>query len=182
MRDLVKSIEYKNHKINIFWDTDPESPREWYTADTMAIYHSRYSFGDAKQFNDPQDLKEWIEAQGDQVYWLPVYMYDHSGVTISTKPFGCHWDSGQVGYIYMTAETAIKEGIIDPLAFMQNSVDNMDQWLRGDIYGYIVESDESDNLDSCWGFYGLDYCETEAKAIVDYYDSKIPKQLDLFAA
>jgi hypothetical protein len=35
---------------------------------------------------------------------LPLYLYDHSGLTISTSPFSCRWDSGQVGYIHTTFE------------------------------------------------------------------------------
>jgi hypothetical protein len=38
---------------------------------------------------------------------LPLYLYDHSGLAISTRPWmgraqHARWDSGQVGYIYVT--------------------------------------------------------------------------------
>jgi hypothetical protein len=29
-----------------------------------------------------------------------LYLYDHGGITISTGPFSCPRDSGQVGFIY----------------------------------------------------------------------------------
>ena len=35
---------------------------------------------------------------------LPVYMYDHSGITINTTGFSCPWDSGMVGIIYVSKE------------------------------------------------------------------------------
>ena len=40
---------------------------------------------------------------------LPIYMYDHSGITISVNPFSCPWDSGQIGFIYISKEKARKE-------------------------------------------------------------------------
>lgn len=40
---------------------------------------------------------------------LPLYLYDHSGITMSTSGFSCPWDSGQVGWIYCSKEKFIKE-------------------------------------------------------------------------
>jgi len=40
---------------------------------------------------------------------LPLYLYDHSGITMSTGKFSCPWDSGQVGWIYCTIEKAMEE-------------------------------------------------------------------------
>lgn len=38
---------------------------------------------------------------------LPLYLYDHSGITMSTTSFNDRWDSGQVGYIYASREDFI---------------------------------------------------------------------------
>jgi hypothetical protein len=40
------------------------------------------------------------------LYCLPLYLYDHSGITMNTTGFHCGWDSGQVGLIYITEEDA----------------------------------------------------------------------------
>lgn len=45
-------------------------------------------------------------------------------------------------------------------------VGTYDQWLNNDIFGYTVE--KGDETDSCWGFYGREYCMEEAKSVVDY--------------
>ena len=37
---------------------------------------------------------------------LPLYLYDHSGITMNTTGFSCPWDSGQVGWIYAFKEDA----------------------------------------------------------------------------
>ena len=39
---------------------------------------------------------------------LPLYLYDHSGITMSISPFSCPWDSGQVGWIYCTPDAISK--------------------------------------------------------------------------
>ena len=178
----MSQFTYKNHSITIEYDSDSENPRAWDAADTLAVYHRNYDFGDKKLFNDPEDLQAWLIDQGAAVHWLPVYMYEHGGVTISASPFGCRFDSGQIGVIYISAETAKKEGINDPIAYMKGSIADLDTWLRGEVYMYRIENDEGDFLDACGSYFGEDYCISEAKALVDFYDSKIPKQLELFAA
>ena len=40
---------------------------------------------------------------------LPLYLYDHSGITMNTTGFSCPWDSGQVGWIYASKEDALRE-------------------------------------------------------------------------
>ncbi len=45
----------------------------------------------------------------DKYIILPLFLYDHSGITMSTGPFSCPWDSGQVGWIYASKKTFIDE-------------------------------------------------------------------------
>ena len=44
---------------------------------------------------------ELIGLCKSKVAILPLYLYDHSGLTMSTNDFGDRWDSGCVGFIYM---------------------------------------------------------------------------------
>jgi hypothetical protein len=93
---------------------------------------------------------------------LPLYLYDHSGITMSTGSFSCAWDSGQVGWIVCDKETVDKEFNGDwELAekCLQLEVEVYDQYLTGDVYGFIVEEFDGDDwheVDSCHGFYGSD--------------------------
>ncbi len=182
MDTLAKQIDHNGYKIEIHHDQHGgESPRDWDNAGTMAIYHRRYAFGDKLEFSNTDDLDEYL-ASGD-CYVLPIYMYDHGGVTISTSPFSCGWDSGQVGYIYITKEKAKAEGLSDPLATLENEVKNMDSYIRGEVYGYIVYDADGNELDSCWGYLGeMDWCIEEAKSVADYYERTTPKQYELALA
>lgn len=178
--DAINTTEYKGYTIELHYDDVGESPREWDNLATMAIFHRNYTLGDKHNFADAGELIDYINENEDDLYVLPIYMYDHSGVTISTSPFNCSFDSGQVGFIYMTKEDAIKNQVPDPIAAMQSEVKTYDQYIRGEVYGYKIFDDEETEVDSCWGYIGdSDYCEADAKQLVDYYDRTNPKQCEL---
>ena len=56
----------------------------------------------------PGDLRDIVEDL-DKYIILPLFLYDHSGITMSTGPFSCPWDSGQVGWIYAPKQKFIEE-------------------------------------------------------------------------
>jgi len=66
---------------------------------------------------------------------LPLYLYDHSGITISTSPFGCNWDSGQVGWVFITNQTIKEEGIDESKVeeYLKSEVETYDQYLTGEV-------------------------------------------------
>ena len=101
-------------------------------------------------------------------YILPLYLYDHSGITMSTGSFSCPWDSGQVGWIYISIEKAASEGWKTPeqaYKAMQAEVEEYDHYLTGQCYGYVVEDTDGEGIDSCWGFLGdSDYVRGEMRA------------------
>jgi hypothetical protein len=97
---------------------------------------------------------------------LPLYLLDHSGISISTGPFSCPWDSGHVGYIYVTKEKARKEynwkyitkSRIETIkSYLKQEVKTYDQYLTGDTYSYVISNDDNDHIDSCGGFFGHDW-------------------------
>jgi hypothetical protein len=105
-------------------------------------------------------------------------MYDHSGITISTKPFGCRWDSGQIGFIFTTREkvkeylgiSRITEKAKEKISkILVGEVSTYDQYLRGDIYFYEITDKDGNFKDSCYGYYDKEDCFNEAKSIVETY-------------
>ena len=56
-------------------------------------------------------LKELAERKN---VVLPLYLYDHSGITMScdlTYPYNDRWDSGQVGWIYASHQRVSRGGL-----------------------------------------------------------------------
>jgi len=113
---------------------------------------------------------------------LPLYLYDHSGITMSTGQFSCPWDSGQVGYIVCDNETIQREFNGDrgkAEKCLEAEVATYDDYLTGNVYGFIVEEreeceecghDEWEEIDSCWDFYGDD---VRTNGIADHLDADL---------
>jgi len=112
---------------------------------------------------------------------LPLYLFDHSGMTVSTTPFSCPWDSGQAGFAYMLLEEARREcgGEEDPKEWARRMIEaevkEYGQYLSGDVWGFEIKEydwnpdseeweEEGEVVESCYAFYGRDYCEEEALA------------------
>jgi len=61
---------------------------------------------DYNEFNNFDEMEEYIWKHFDPAVVLRVYMYSHSGETFNTTGFDCVWDSGQVGFIFAPKKIA----------------------------------------------------------------------------
>jgi hypothetical protein len=189
-------------------------------SDTVGIEnHSKYGRWCDERENDPEetwdlDVDTWLsevspstlqELLNEYFVILPLYLYDHSGITMNTSGFSCPWDSGQVGFIYVSNQKAKEEYKTDDwrdraIKCLRNEVETYDDYLTGNIYGYVIhnipedlEWDDEDDLDtdglefvdSCWGLYpdrtsrkpDYDYCLQEARSVVDFDVNKEQEKL-----
>ena len=179
----VKSFEHKGFKIDIWHDNEPFDPREWDNIGTMVCFHNRYSLGDKHEFRDPEHFEEFLIEEKDNIFYLPLYMYEHGGITMKTSPFNCGWDSGQVGYIYITKKRAEEECLKDPFKTLEHEVKEYDHYLVGNCYGYTIVDEKNNILDSVGGFIGYeDFAIEEAKTNADYWERTLPKQYPLALA
>lgn len=178
-------------------DSDPQSPREDDNCGTIISLAHR-AFSSDKNADSLEMLvkqkdsngqfyydKEYIDGSyvlavdnntknnvvtlmGERVCILPIYMYSHSGETISTTPFSCRWDSGLVGYIYMTATKAKENGFTKGKNIdwkkvnecLKSEIKVYDMYIKGDVYGFrafeVIDNEVQQDDDSCWGFLGYD--------------------------
>ena len=122
--------------------------------------------------------------KGSGTIMLPLYLMDHSSLSMSVRDFSDQWDSGQVGVIYATG-SRIKEEFGDgedavekATNLLKGEVETYDQYLMHEVYGVNVESfvnigpiDEPEwvqaDIESCWGFFGTKYAEEELKIAFD---------------
>ena len=92
--------------------------------------------------------------------------------TSHTYPYNDRWDSGQVGWIYLSKERFLQETGYDETQWPEKAREMLveevtiyDQYLRGEVFGFQVfvlndETSEWEETDeSCWGFYGDDLME-----------------------
>lgn len=167
---IYSSIEHRGFTINIHYDTHAESPRtEFENLGTLYTAHRNYQteedFDSHFDMDEvcPGKLGEFSDDFLREYIALPVYMYDHSGQTVSTTPFSCHWDSGFFGIIAVSIDKVRKEyrwKSITPKrrkqieTYLKNEIKTYDDYLTGCVYGFTVEDKEGNEVDSCWGFYG----------------------------
>lgn len=179
--DVYKMAENKDGLLEVLYDRFAESPREWGNIGTMSYGHGSYNLGDEKAANIElyNSWDEWLEGEvlepnggSANVIFLPLYLYDHSGITMNTTGFNCPWDSGQVGWIWATRENLLKNtGCTEEELFengigeevLKGEVRDFDDYLRGNVYGFRLSKKkkceccstvEFEELDSCFGFYG----------------------------
>jgi hypothetical protein len=181
-----------NYLIEIIQDNDPLNPRiDYDNLGKMICFHKRYDLGDKHDYNH-RDYDSWdeqrkdIEKKEDVCVMLRLFLLDHSGITMKTSPFGCRFDSSCVGFTYVTKEQVRKEygvkrinkELIEKVTkILESEVKTYDQYLTGDVYGYRISKvtecelghEHKEEVDSCWGYYGVTECMTEAESLVDYH-------------
>ena len=178
----------KKFELKVVQDTDPESPRTWDNLGTMVCFHKRYELGDktdyrSEDYDSWEELEEGIIKNEGEVVILPLYLYDHSGITISTSPFGCNFDSGRIGFIFVSKYKIKKEGIDETKVeeYLKGEVSTYDQYLTGDVWGYKVYEIETcelghehrNEVESCYGIYGHDDCESEGKSVIQHLEKEV---------
>lgn len=187
----VESEDYKGYKIRIIQDVDALDPRDYDEGlmGTMLCFHKQYELGDKTDLKS-DDFSSWNEVEDHLVkkegaiLIHPLYLYDHSGLRMKIGSFQgllsqghAEFDSGQVGFIYTTAQRIKDMYGIKRLTKKQlnradkelyGEVSTYDDYLSGNVWGFVIEDENEEHVDSCWGFYG-DTKEPmeEAKRIVD---------------
>lgn len=181
--------------IMSYLNAGSDCPRDWCNLGTFVSFESGVCGPDELPQCDPEDyLVQLVESYesgfedrvnadfyGDDLtavladridkhyILLPVYEFQHGGVAYNTSGFSCPWDSGQIGYIYVSKEDVRKERgwkritkkrqeLIEKALTAEIEVYSM--WANGEVWGFElyhhdvdVGYNETDVEDSCWGFY-----------------------------
>jgi hypothetical protein len=175
----IHTETHGEYTIKIFQDLDAFNPRsEFEQLGTIYHTHQKYDLG---EFTDHETIENL--ASDPDMICLPVYIYEHGNVMLSTGSFSCPWDSGQVGIIAVEKSEILKQWgrkrwskklqklIVKGL---EGEVKEFSDYLQGNVYGYEItkanacdscENADAETIDSCWGFIGdYEYCLNEAKA------------------
>jgi hypothetical protein len=183
----------KKYELKVVQDESPESPREWDNVTTIVCFHKRYDLGDkqdykSSDFNNWDELKEQIETDHTVLMIKPLFMYDHSGITISTSPFGCQWDSGQIGWVFIEEKQWISimgedmDRSEDRLnRIIESEVETYDKYLQGEVYQYKIYEVEECNLghqhrtlvECCGGYFDEEDCRSEGESFMEHLEKEV---------
>jgi hypothetical protein len=202
---IMETINYKGYDINIDYDEIAESPMEWDNLGTMVCWHNRYSLGDEKAHENYvyskeckiknltdycdnwDEVEEVLKKEFNTLVILPLFLYDHSGISMRTYRHGQHssWDGGWVGFIFVEKDKVKKEWNVKRVSaklkkkieeILSSEVNTYDDYIQGNVYHYSVEDKHGNDIDSCGGFYGYDHEKSgllsEAKSTIDWYIKK----------
>ena len=158
---------------------------------TTEVYNEEYD----EYFDEDRETNDILKDIQDKALILPLYLYDHSGISMRTYPHGYHraWDCSQVGYIYVSKEDIVKEyGCCDEDTMkkaelvLEGEIEVYSQYLEGEVYGYSLSKKdkceccnhiEYNEIDSCWGFYGYNLEENGMLENIDLSKDELSELL-----
>ena len=130
----------------------------------------------AEYLNEMFDITQCMQLMEPYAEWMPLWIYDHSGITIScgerVYPYNDRWDSGQVGWIIAFKDKIIRECQVDESSWRKKAIEVMkcdvklyDCYLCDETYFYTLykatnpkaeENIDWEEIDGCSGYYGSD--------------------------
>jgi hypothetical protein len=204
IRDYVEKFDVNTNVVYIVPDPDPFSPLQNDNLGTMVCFHRRYELGHphtycSENYSGWNDIREAIIKDNDVAAILPLFLFDHSGITISTSAEqfracdSAGWDWGCVGFIYVTKARVredfmvtriTKEVLTRATEVLVAEVKEYASYLEGEVYGFVITAKDGETceecghqgkpeiIESCWGFIGdIDYCRREAQSVAEHLRS-----------
>lgn len=158
----VNGLKLEYNKSEHVWELHAYSDyfKKWFTEYT----HPAPLKGNETELSEAiLEQIQWqeLKALAEKAYCiLPVYMYDHSGLTVNTTGFACPWDSGCLGWIYASHDKIKEEfgeitheTVKKAEKLLESEVKEYDYYLTGQCYGFKLY-ENAEEVDSCWGFLG----------------------------
>jgi len=123
-----------------------------------------------------EEAREYIKKY--HIFGFEAYI--HSGVRLALSYEGnfCdrQWDVSQLGLVFVSKkEWRLKKSARKAALGL---IESWNDYLDGNVYGYVVEGPDGEHLDSCWGFSG-DYDKwalPEGRSMAEYHYKEILKK------
>jgi len=163
----ITTTDGRKFRLVIDIDEHPEDPRSWDNIGTMLCCNRNYRLGDCNSNEETEkQLAEICRKYGksdeeidemtfgeeirfilnqDNICGLPLWLYDHSGISISTGVVGS-WDSSFVGLIFVEkdfylAQTCLKDEENWKEAAkktLEGEIKTYDDYLTGEVFSYTL--------------------------------------------
>lgn len=158
--DLRKTDEETGVRLRILYDSHAESPlSEEGDAVILAIFARNRINPAHDRLPTVEMAQDFVAANRDresEYAVFSVWAYEHGNIMFkavdigSENPFSDGWDSGSAGLI------ALKRAEFGPdlLKIANGICETYTDWCNGEVYGFVVENEDGDQIDSSWSFYG----------------------------
>ena len=194
MNDTIKIYKRVAYRAEVYFDLYPDNPREWSNLSTIISFSDRYNFNDTEKYKNAEfeswdDLANQIKNNEYILEIYPLYKYEHSAVKLSIKKFKDKWDAGQIGFVYVTRQSAyeILGNNYTPeeiRSAVETELDIYNSYINGDVYRVqvfeVIECgscnhsnfEELECIDISQSFYDLEEAIESAKAELSRHDSE----------
>jgi hypothetical protein len=149
--------------LSIVQDEEPLNPcLDFDNLGKMIYFHQRYNLGDGhnldhSDFTGWDDLEEYPTKAHNAVIILPLFLYDHSGITLQTTLLNAAPGNPKV---------LTKAAKVWAAQCLFSEVQRYDPYLTCDVWVYVIEASDRNEVKSCWGFYGERYCKAEGEDVM----------------
>ena len=166
--DKIHSVK----RLTIGYNSYPDSPRDWGNRWNLSCVHKKYDLGDkdcrldCRDYNNWEEYGEALREKYDIVEIVPLSLTDHSGLSLNVGTPVERWDSGQIGFAFLTAEgqkdlaklydgRALREA---SLRALEQELKVYEEYLNGE--GYFIKIEEvntGETISQVGSFYGSDF-------------------------
>ena len=163
----ITTIDGRKLRLVIEQDQFPEDPRSWDNLGTMLCCHRDYQLGDCNSNRETEEqLAEICRKYGksdeeidemtfaeevrfildqDDVCGLPLYITDHSGISMHTYRFDA-WDSSFVGLIFVKKDFYLAQSCLKDeddwkakaKKMLEGEVETYSDFLKGNVYQWTL--------------------------------------------
>ena len=171
MSNLIYTNTIGNLTSNISYDDCACSPREDNDGNVASFFFVTRSLRIDELEIDNSEAESWEDVEKlikskygrDIALIKPVYMYKHSGVSLSYGKI-CQFDSGKIGYSVLLKSKIRKLNNIKKVTqkyiekeekMMDSELSVYSKWLDGDVYRVVILDQNDEEIENCGSFYGL---------------------------
>ncbi|MNU40315.1 hypothetical protein D3C71_290280 [compost metagenome] len=174
MSDFIKTLDDLDGGLtaDIHYDQDTEMPYAGDEGVHIVVLSRKYP-DPAKGAlgTDAASVERWRKENDAEWYSVPLWAYDHSGIVFrvgAQNPFtvDVDWDTARAGVIALKRSEwgDGAEGDDKLFEYAQGVAETYSHWANGECFGYVLKDEDGEEIDSCWGFIGMDHVEEEARS------------------
>lgn len=183
-----------------FWRAPEELP--FSNGEQFVAWYARYNADEREREDEVSVAEMRARAEEMQEQWevFIVRAYIHGSVSLALEGSGAHtrmpdqqWDVSRCGVILIDkvkwherigTPPAPEDGVTvdqtDWRKIAEAHVKEWNQYLGGEVYGYVVKDGVADEVDSCWGFYGIEDAREEGRAAAEASAEQLKKEAQEF--
>lgn len=178
MTNLILTVEY---------DQDSECPNDFDGWKLKSFNRRHASFDDPYKWLAKGKEGEIIGAnigitgklRAGTAFILSYHEHGNCQWALRGEAFPCQWDTAQVAGILVWEQALDNLGSKtyadrqkDARVFLETYTD----WCNGSVYGYLLENEQGEHVDSCFGFYGSDDLKSAIKEALGKEDKIVKIQ------